>query len=114
VLWAGGSTFAGVVSFLFADLIILPIISAYRRYYGTAFALRLTGLMLVAMVCTGLLVDGLFSAFGLVPSHRPSISSVAETPVTWNYTSFLDIAFAALFVFFISLTSRRFRFAHAG
>jgi hypothetical protein len=114
VLWAAGSTFAGVVSFLFADLIILPIISAYRRYYGTAFALRLTALMFAAMVCAGLLVDGLFSALGLVPSHRPSINSIADRPVTWNYTSFLDIAFAVLFVFFISLTSRRFRIAHAG
>jgi hypothetical protein len=114
VLWAGGSTFAGVVSFLFADLIILPIISAYRRYYGTAFALRLTALMFVAIVCAGLVVDGLFSVAGLVPAHRPTISSVAERSVTWNYTTFLDIVFGALFVFFISLTSRRFRFAHRG
>ena len=57
VLWSGGISFAGVLSFLFADLIVLPILLIYRKYYGTAFALRITGLMFVTMVMAALIVD---------------------------------------------------------
>ena len=94
VLWAGGSTFAGVVAFLFADLLIVPILSAYRKYYGARVAAILAAIMFAATAIAALVVDGVFSLFGLVPAHRPSIASVAERPVTWNYTSVLDIVFA--------------------
>src|SRR5205085_1702668 len=60
VLWSGGISFGGVVAFLFADLIVLPIISAYRKYYGTAFALRITALMFVTIVVAALIVDAIF------------------------------------------------------
>src|SRR6476659_6354870 len=62
VLWSGGISFAGVLAFIFADLIVLPIILAYRQYYGTAFALRITALMFVTMVIAALIIDVLFSA----------------------------------------------------
>jgi uncharacterized protein len=107
VLWAGGSTFAGVIAFLFGDLIIIPIVLIYRKYYGARFAAQLTVLMFGAMAAAGLLVDGLFSVLGLVPSHRPSIASIAERAVTWNYTSVLDIVFALVFAALIALTMRR-------
>ena len=107
VLWAGGSSFAGVIAFLFADLIIVPIVNAYRKYYGLRFALLLTLVMFGAMALAGLAVDGLFSAAGLVPTHRPSISSVSERAVTWNYTSVLDIAFTLVFLGLIALTTTR-------
>ena len=58
VLWSGGICFAGVLAFLFADLIVLPIIAIYRKYYGRAFALRITALMFVTMVIAALIVDG--------------------------------------------------------
>jgi hypothetical protein len=106
VLWAGGSTFAGVIAFLFADLIIIPIVLAYRKFYGARVAAILTALMFGAMAVAGLVVDGLFSALHLVPSRRPSIASVAERAVTWNYTSILDLAFAAIFVALFALTLR--------
>jgi hypothetical protein len=112
VLWAGGSSFAGVIAFLFADLIIVPIVNAYRKYYGLRFALLLTLLMFVAMALAGLAVDGLFSAAGLVPAHRPSIASVSERAVTWNYTSVLDIVFALVFVALVGLTMRGGQAAH--
>jgi uncharacterized membrane protein YraQ (UPF0718 family) len=76
VLWSGGISFAGVMAFIFADLIVLPIIAAYRKYYGTAFALRITALMFVTMVAAALVVDLLFSGLGLIPSTRPSTSDV--------------------------------------
>jgi uncharacterized membrane protein YraQ (UPF0718 family) len=76
VLWSGGISFAGVMAFIFADLIVLPIIAAYRKYYGTAFALRITALMFVTMVAAALVVDALFSGLGLIPGNRPSTSDV--------------------------------------
>src|SRR3989440_99408 len=72
VLWSGGISFAGVMAFIFADLIVLPIILAYRKYYGWAFALRITALMFVTMVIAALIVDGIFSAANLIPTTRPS------------------------------------------
>src|SRR2546426_4973299 len=72
VLWSGGISFGGVVAFLFADLIVLPIIAAYRKYYGLSFALRITALMFVVMVASALVVDGLFGLLGAIPSDRPT------------------------------------------
>src|SRR3954463_12312820 len=68
VLWSGGISFAGVLAFLFADLIVLPIIAIYRKYYGWAYTARITALMFVTMVVAGLAVDGLFSAVGAIPT----------------------------------------------
>jgi len=106
VLWAGGISFGGVIAFIFADLIIVPLVIAYRKYYGARFAAMLTAVMFGAMVVAALIVDGLFSLLGLVPKHRPSIASVAERAVTWNYTSVLDILFGVVFVALIALTFR--------
>ncbi len=107
VLWSGGISFSGVIAFIYADLIIVPIINAYRKYYGGRFAALLVALMFVTMAAAALVVDGLFSVLGLLPSHRPSVESIAERPVTWNYTSVLDILFALVFVALLTLTLRR-------
>jgi hypothetical protein len=106
VLWSGGISFGGVIAFIFADLIILPIISAYRKYYGARFATILTAVMFGAMVLAALAVDGLFSLLGLVPTHRPPIDSITERAVTWNYTTVLDLIFTAVFVALIAKTMR--------
>ena len=98
VLWAGGGSFAGVIAFLYGDLIVLPIVAVYRKVYGGRAAALLVGVMYGTMVLAALAVDGLFSAVGLAPIHRPSLASVAERPVTWNYTSFLDLVAVAVFV----------------
>src|SRR5437868_4100899 len=77
VLWSGGISFAGVMAFLFADLIVLPIVAIYRKYYGTSFALRITGLMFVTMTLAALLVGGLFGLLGAVPTGpRPSRAAI--------------------------------------
>ncbi|HZU19632.1 MAG TPA: permease [Gaiellaceae bacterium] len=107
VLWAGGISFSGVIAFLFADLLIPPIVAYYRKVYGGRFAALLVAVMFGATVAAALAVDGLFSLAGLVPSHRPAIASIADRPVTWNYTSILDILFALVFVALIALTVRR-------
>jgi uncharacterized protein len=77
VLWSGGISFAGVVAFIFADLIVVPIVLAYRKYYGTEFALRITVLMFVTIVIAALVVDGLFGVLGLIPTGpRPTREDV--------------------------------------
>jgi hypothetical protein len=107
VLWAGGSSFAGVLAFLFADLLIVPIVAFYRKTYGGRFAVFLTATMFVAAAVAALVTDGLFSLAGLVPSVRPSVDSIVDRPVTWNYTSILDLLLAAVLAALVALTLRR-------
>jgi uncharacterized membrane protein YraQ (UPF0718 family) len=94
VLWNGGISFGGVVSFIFADLIIIPIILIYRKYYGTRAALRITGTFYLAMVVAGYAVELVFSALGLVPGERNA--TVTEASISWNYTTWLNLVFLAL------------------
>jgi uncharacterized protein len=101
VLWSGGIGFGGVVAFLFADLIVIPIVLAYRKYYGTAFALRITALMFVTIVIAALVVDGLFGLAGLIPTGpRPTRADVFGS-IEVDYKLFLNLLglaiFAALF-----------------
>jgi uncharacterized protein len=98
VLWSGGIGFGGVVAFLFADLIVLPIVLAYRKYYGTAFALRITALMLVTILVAALIVDGVFGLVGLVPTGpRPSRTDVFGH-VGLNYKLVLNVVATAVFI----------------
>jgi len=99
VLWNGGISFGGVIAFLFADLIILPILDIYRRYYGLKIALLLLGVSYAAMVGAAYVVELIFGVAGLVPQHRSV--QIVETQITWNYTTWLNIVFlgvAALLV----------------
>jgi uncharacterized protein len=99
VLWSGGISFAGVMAFIFADLIVLPIVVAYSKYYGWAFALRITALMFVTMVLAALAIDGIFAAADLIPTDRPSTDEVFGS-IELNYKAALNaialVAFAAL------------------
>ena len=94
VLYSGGLSFGGVVSFLFADLIIVPILIIYRKYYGTRMMLTLLGGFYVSMVLGGYLVEILFGGLGLVPPAGQA--QVVETGITWNYTTILNILALAL------------------
>ncbi len=107
VLWAGGISFAGVIAFIYADLITLPILLIYRKYYGTRFALKLAGLMLAAMVIAALAVDLVFSAAGLIPDERPSIESITERGIEFNYTAVLNVLFTGVGAALLWLTARR-------
>ena len=107
VLWGGGISFAGVIAFIYADLIILPIVLAYTKYYGRPLTVRLVAIMFVSMVAAALAVDGIFSAAGLVPSKRPSIDSITSRGIGWNYTTFLNIVFLAVAAVLVALTVRR-------
>jgi len=94
VLWNGGISFGGVISFIFADLIILPILNIYRKYYGGRTALYLFLVSYGAMAIAGFLIGGAFQLLGLAPTNHHV--TVFETRPTWNYTSFLDIGFLVL------------------
>jgi uncharacterized membrane protein YraQ (UPF0718 family)/YHS domain-containing protein len=107
VLWAGGISFSGVLAFIYADLIIIPIVLIYRKYYGGAVTVRLVAIMFTTMVLAALIVQGIFSALDLVPTHRPSIDSITERPIAWNYTTWLNILFTLVAAALISLTLRR-------
>jgi uncharacterized protein len=107
VLWSGGIGFAGVLSFLFADLIVLPIVAIYRKYYGTPFAVRIVALMFVTMVLAALLVDGLFSLLGAVPSGaRPTRADVFGS-VHVDYKLALNLLGLAAFAALMGLSARR-------
>jgi uncharacterized protein len=94
VLWNGGISFGGVISFIFADLLIIPILNIYRKYYGGRMSLYLLSVSYIAMVLAGLIIGGLFQLFGLVPAHH--FIAVFQTHPAWNYTTFLNIAVLAL------------------
>ncbi len=90
VLWNGGISFGGVISFVFGDLIIVPILLIYRKYYGRPTALRLFGVFYVAMVVAGYLTEFIFWALHLTP-HGTRHASVGVHAITWNYTTWLNI-----------------------
>jgi uncharacterized membrane protein YraQ (UPF0718 family) len=94
VLWNGGISFGGVVSFIFADLIILPILNIYRKYYGTKMMLFILGSFYLTMVAGGYLIELLFDGLGLIPSGRHA--KVVEASIQWNYTTVLNIIFLVL------------------
>jgi uncharacterized membrane protein YraQ (UPF0718 family) len=94
VLWNGGISFGGVVSFIFADLIILPILNIYRKYYGLRTAAYIAGTFYATMALAGFAVELLFRGTGLVPRQRHA--QVVEAHISLNYTTWLNIAFLVL------------------
>jgi len=99
VLWSGGMSFGGVLAFVFADLIVLPILDIYRKYYGWRTMWFLLGTFYVSMAASALAIEALFHAIGLIPAPGPA--TVAASPISFNYTTALNVVFigvAALLV----------------
>jgi hypothetical protein len=94
-LWSGGISFGGVISFIFADLIAFPLLMIYRHYYGTRLMLRMLAVFWALMSTAGLITEGIFGAAGLIPTVRPT--TIAPAHFSWNYTTYLNIVFLALF-----------------
>jgi len=99
VLWSGGISFGGVIAFLFADLIVLPILDIYRKYYGLKISAFLLAVFYVSMAAAALVVEFVFGAFHLVPQQRNA--RVVEEAIRWNYTTWLNIAFLIVAAFLI-------------
>lgn len=105
VLWASGISFGGVLAFLYADLIVLPLLDVYRRYYGWRMAAYIGVIFFATMFLSGLLMDIVFTALGLVPSPNPDIRT-QMTHFSLNYTFWLNIVFGALVAWFWLLNRR--------
>jgi uncharacterized membrane protein YraQ (UPF0718 family)/YHS domain-containing protein len=107
-LWHGGISFGGVIAFIFGDLITIPLLLIYRKYYGGALTLRLLVWFWAIMSCAGLITELLFDAAGLIPHNRAT--TIVETSFRWNYTTFLNFAFIALASYLYWLSRHRDRF----
>jgi uncharacterized membrane protein YraQ (UPF0718 family)/YHS domain-containing protein len=94
-LWKGGISFGGVVSFIFADLIALPLVLIYRKFYGGRLALRMLAVFWAVMAAAGLVTELIFKAAGIVPTRRPV--QIVPEHLTWNYTTVLNIVFLLAF-----------------
>jgi uncharacterized protein len=108
VLWSGGISFGGVISFIYADLIIIPLILIYQKYYGNKTALYITTVLFISMVSAGIIVDLLFAALRLIPGVRPP-SAIAQASFQWNYTTWLDFAAILSSGWFVWIHLRRTR-----
>ena len=94
VLWNGGISFGGVIAFIYADLIVLPIINIYRKYYGWKVAGLIVAVFYVAMALAALLIELLFDLLGLIPSQRSA--QIVETSISLNYTTVLNVIFLVI------------------
>jgi uncharacterized protein len=108
VLWGAGVSFGGVLAFLYADLIVLPLLDVYRRYYGWKMAAYIGGVFYVTMVLSALIMDVAFNALGWIPTSRPDMQT-AMVRFSLNYTFWLNIAFGALAIWLFTLARRAMR-----
>jgi len=99
VLWNGGISFGGVIAFIFADLIVLPILNIYRKYYGLKMAVFLFFTFYIAMAVGAPVVDLIFGGFALIPTQRKA--RVVEASITWDYTTWLNVLFLILAGLFV-------------
>ncbi|MEW1826079.1 permease [Streptomyces sp. NPDC088196] len=94
VLWKGGISFGGVIAFIYADLLILPILNIYRKYYGARMAGFLLVTFFTAMAVAGYIVEFAFGGLGLIPDQADA--KIPDDGITWNYTTWLNIVFLLL------------------
>jgi hypothetical protein len=114
-LWTGGISFGGVVAFVFADLIALPLLLIYRKYYGAAITAKLLAVFWVTMSLTGLAVEYLFRALGIVPAAATGEhGSIGRNVFGWNYTTVLDLVALAGFAVLYWLYRNRDRLGGGG
>jgi uncharacterized protein len=106
VLWKGGISFGGVTAFIFADLIIAPILNIYRKYYGGRMALFILGTFFAAMAGAGYVIELVFGGLGLIPDRASA--KIPTGGVSWDYTTWLNIAFLILAAVLVA------RFARTG
>lgn len=111
-LWSNGISFGGVVSFIYADLIVVPLILIYRKYYGGKAAAYITVVLFISMVISGIVVDLLFTAFGLVPQGPRPASPMETAHFEWNYTTWLNIPAFILVGWFFAVHFRKGRQKH--
>ena len=105
VLWSAGLSFGGTLSFLYADLIVLPLLDVYRKYYGLKMAAYIFGIFFITMVTTAILMDGAFSALHLIPATRPDVRGMVES-FSLNYTFWLNLIAAGVVIWMTWINKR--------
>jgi uncharacterized membrane protein YraQ (UPF0718 family) len=113
LLWSGGISFGGVISFIYADLVIIPLLFLYRKYYGLKAAAAISAILAVSMVGAGIVIDLLFSALGLVQKGARAPGEMQHAVFQWNYTTWLDLAVLASFIVLFFVARRAKKAAHA-
>jgi uncharacterized membrane protein YraQ (UPF0718 family) len=113
LLWSGGISFGGVISFIYADLVIIPLLFLYRKYYGLKAAAAISAILAVSMVGAGIVIDLLFSALGLVRKGPRPPGEMQHAVFQWNYTTWLDLAVLAAFIVLFFVARRAKKAAHA-
>ncbi|HUC55956.1 MAG TPA: permease [Streptosporangiaceae bacterium] len=110
-LWHDGISFGGVISFLFGDLVALPLVLIYRKYYGRRLALRMLAGFWALMAAAGLVTELAFSVAGLIPARAPASAPVAPEHLSWNYTTVLNLTFLVIFavLYYLHRTRDRLR-----
>lgn len=106
VLWGSGISFGGVLAFLYADLIALPLLDVYRRYYGWKMAAYIGGVFYLTMVLTGIIMDVAFTSLGFVPQVNPHMQTEV-THFAVNYTFWLNLVFGAFAIYFFVISRRK-------
>ena len=114
LLWSGGISFGGVISFIYADLVIIPLLIIYRKYYGMKAAAYITAVLFTSMVLAGIGVDLLFNALGLVPQGARPPSPMMETSFQWNYSSWLDLIALGMLAVLAYFNFAKGKSAHSG
>lgn len=106
VLWGSGISFGGVLSFLYADLIVLPLLDVYRRYFGLKMAIYIGVVFYITMVLTGSIMDVAFASFDLIPKPNPNMRA-EMTHFALNYTFWLNLIFGALAIYLFVISRRK-------
>ncbi len=106
-LWANGISFGGVVAFIYGDLLVVPLILIYAKYYGGRATAWIVATFYLTMVASGIVVDLIFSALGIVPTGNRPPSAVEHAMIRWNYTSWLDCIAAVIFAVLLYLHLRK-------
>ncbi len=107
LLWANGISFGGVISFIYADLLVIPLILIYLKYLGGRATLYIVLIFYVSMVVAGVIVDLIFAAAGLIPTGPRPASPIEHATFSWNYTTWLDFGAIALAICLLILKMRR-------
>ncbi len=105
ILWSSGIGFGGVLSFLYADLIVLPLLDVYRKYYGTKMAAYIGVVFFVTMAVSGLFMDLVFQALHRIPRPDPHIIA-RVTYFSFDYTFYLNVLFGAIALYIVYLNKR--------
>ena len=106
LLWSNGISFGGVISFIYGDLIVVPLIIVYTKYYGARAAAWITGIFYLAMVFAGIIVDLLFTSLNLIPNGARPVSPIEHATFAWNYTTWLDFVAIAIALWLLVLKMR--------